>query len=282
MAETNEPDELPGGPSNASGATRENREEPPHPAPAANPSAKLAARRPPVGPGRVRFRRAVTLARARLRATTGGRIGAVLSAVLTIAFAVIALALRVGDGADISLGGLLATATRAIAWAAGAPIALAAAHDRARADRADGIEALAASRGVSRFALESARTLAAMIQVARAIGVPVLVLSIIAVALAGSLPASARHAALAAGLLAFAAVAGFTIGGLAALCGRLAGARGRTTLAALFFLPWITADVLGYGAWSIPGALNAAIDLVVRSSGMAGASVLAGLGGAIL
>lgn len=228
----------------------------------------------PLAPRRVRIgalRRAlIALARERLRQTKGGRWSALLGLLLVTVFGVVEIVLRV-DGPDVSFGNLLGTASRAIAWAAGAPLALAIAHDRARADREEGIEALAASRGAGGRSLEVVRTAAAMLQETLAIGVPILVLALLGAALAGSVPSALRHLGLAAGLALFSVVAGVTIGGLAAACGRVGRARGRSLLAVLVLVPWVLTDLAGLRAFSIPGALNAALTFVVRTSGLGGA-----------
>jgi hypothetical protein len=181
--------------------------------------------------------------------------------------------LRAGDGANVSFGGMLGTAARAVAWATGIPLALAIAHDRARIDREAGIEVLAASRGAGPRALEAARTVAAMLQATLAIGAPILVLALLAVALAGSVSSALRQLGLAAGLGIFAILAGVTIGGVAAACGRVGRARGRSLLAAVVLVPWILTDLAGLRAWSIPGALNAALTFIVRVSGLGGHAI---------
>lgn len=214
----------------------------------------------------------IGLARERLRRTKGGRWSALLGLVLMTGFGLIALVLRADDGPGVALGGLFETAARTIAWAAGVPLGLAIAHDRARADRAAGIDALAASRGSGRSALEAARTAAAMLQTTLAIGLPLLVLALLGVALAGSFTSAIRHLGLAAGLAVFSILAGVTIGGLAAACGRLGAMRGRSLLAAVVLVPWILTDLAGLRAWSVPGALGAALSFIVRVSGAGGHS----------
>lgn len=233
---------------------------------------------PDIGPaarsGRRRrsaLRRAlILLGRERLRQTSGGRWSALLGLLSMTGFGLIALVLRADDGPGVALGGLFETAARVIAWAAGAPLALAIAHDRGRADREAGIEALAASRGAGRSALEAARTAAAMLQSTLAVGLPLLILSILGVALAGSVSSALRHLGLAAGLVGFSILAGVTIGGVAAACGRLGGRRGRSLLAVVVLVPWILTDLAGLRAWSIPGALNAALSFIVRIAGAGG------------
>jgi len=223
--------------------------------------------------GKNSFRPLVALARRRLRSALGGRLGALAGALLAVGFGVVVIALRVGDGASASFGGLLATAARWIAWGAGAPVALTAAGDRAAVDRADGIEALAASRGYHRASLESARTAAAMAQASLSIGAPLAALSLASIALAGSISAALRHAALGLGIAAFSIMTGVMIGGVAAASGRAAGPRGRWLLAAIILVPWVLSDLFGYRAWSIPGALDAALGFLVRASGLGGAGL---------
>jgi hypothetical protein len=212
----------------------------------------------------------IALARARLRQTKGGRWSALLGLLLLAAFGVIELILRADEGPGVAFGGLLETATRAITWAAGAPVALAAAHNRARADRDEGIEALAASRGAGPRSLAAVRTFAAMLQATIAVGAPLVVLALLAVVLTGSVPSALRHLGLALGLAGFSLVAGVTIGGVAAACERVGGARGRSLLLAVVLIPWVLTDLVGLRAWSIPGALNAALTFVVRASGLGG------------
>jgi hypothetical protein len=69
------------------------------------------------------------------------------------------------------------------------------------------------------------------------------------------------------GAVAFAVIAGVTLGGLGAICGSLGRARGRWLLFAAVFGPWVLADMAGHGGWSIPGALRAVLDFSARSLG---------------
>src|SRR5262245_45732488 len=135
-----------------------------------------------------RVRSVVALCRQRLAATRAGRLGRVFALVLVAGFAAVAVALRVADGAEASLSGLTLTAARWIAPVTGGALAFAAAEDRAAVDRREGIEALAAARGISPASLEAARVLAAMSAVTRAIGVPLGLLALLTAALAGRAP----------------------------------------------------------------------------------------------
>jgi len=207
---------------------------------------------------------AVALARARLRATGGWRVARASVWMVTAGFAVVALVLRIADGSDAALGGLIVAAAHAVTWLAGAPLALAAARDHRSADRRDGVLALAAARGVSSQSLASARVIAAMAEIAAAVGLPVLLLALLTAALSGRAAAALDRVALGLGAVGFAIVAGVTLGGLGSACGRVGGARGGWLLFAVVVAPWLLADLAGHGAWSIPGALGAVLDFALR------------------
>jgi len=210
---------------------------------------------------------AVALSRARLRETRGARAARLGSWSVALAFGGIAIALRIADGAGAAISGVVASAAPWVAWLSGAPLALAAADDARAADRRDGVLALSAARGVSTSGLSSARALAAMVEIARAIGLPLVALALLTAALAGRAGAAVERVGLAAGAAAFAIVAGVTLGGVGAACGRIGGARGRWLLAAVVIGPWMIADLAGRGAWSIPGALRAVLDFAMGARG---------------
>lgn len=216
-----------------------------------------------------RSRGAVALARARLGRQRAARLGKALAWLAAMGFGGAALLLRLGEGPDVSLSGLVVTAAHWVAWLAGAPIALAAAQDHGAADRRDGIVALAAARGVSPAGLASARALAAMMEVASGIGTPLVALALLAALLAGRLGAVIDRVGLGLGAAAFALIAGVTLGGLSAACGRFGGARARWLFVAIIVGPWVLADLAGRGAWSIPGALDAVLDFALRARGAA-------------
>jgi hypothetical protein len=206
----------------------------------------------------------VELCRARLARSRIARLGLVSAWGTTLVFAVMAIALRAGDGVDASFGGLVVQATRIVAWVAGGSVALAAAADRASLDRRDGIETLAAVRGASPLALAAARALATMIQVARAILGPALSLAALAVILSGTVFVALSQLGVAAAVAVFAVVTGVVVGAAADVCARLGRRQGRWLLLAVIVAPWIAADIAGRSAWSIPGALSALLELAVR------------------
>jgi ABC-type transport system involved in multi-copper enzyme maturation permease subunit len=215
---------------------------------------------------RARVRSVVALCRARLSATRGGRIGRTFAALVTGGLAAVAITLRVTDGPDASLSGLTASAAPWITLVTGGALALAAADDRAGADRQEGIEALVAARGFSPSSLEAARVLAAMSAVAVAIGVPLGLLSLLGALLAGRAQAVMHGAGVALAAAGFAVVAGVTLGGTGAVCGRLGRGRGRWLLFAVVAGPWMLADLAGHGAWSIPGALGVLLDFALTGN----------------
>lgn len=208
----------------------------------------------------------IALLRERLKQTQGGRWSAFLAISLMAGFGLVALVLRAVDGPSASLGKLMIAATKVIACVVAAPIALAASNDRARADRDDGIEALAESHGIDRYVLRAVRVAAAMYQTALSIGLPILVLSMLSLMLSGTIALAARNLGLMLGLTLFSALAGFTIGAIADLCGRIGMARGRLLFSLVIVLPWIFSD-LAEKPWSIPSALHAALNWIVRTSG---------------
>ncbi|MFO0755155.1 MAG: hypothetical protein U0359_01585 [Byssovorax sp.] len=213
---------------------------------------------------RARFRGAIALARARLRGQLSVRLGAALGALATGGLAVAALVLRGDGGGEASLEGLLGVAARVLTFTAAAPIALAAAADREAIDQRDGVLALGASRGLSAHALASSRVAAAMLEVGRALSIPLGALSLLVVALSGTARLALARIALAAGLLLFVLSAAVVLGGLGAAAGRAGRERGPWLLVALVVGPYLLADLAGLGAWSIPGALSALLDLVLR------------------
>lgn len=202
----------------------------------------------------------------RLRQSRGGRWSTALALSLMTAFGLFALILRAVDGPSASLGKVVIGAAKLITCLASAPIAFSAAHDRARIDRDDGIEALAESHGVDRHVLRAIRAAAAMYQTALSIGLPILILSILLVLLSGTSALAIRNLSLMLGLSLFSILAGFTIGAIADLCGRIGMARGRSMLALIVLIPWLLSD-LAEKPWSIPGALHAALNWLVRMSG---------------
>jgi len=196
----------------------------------------------------------VSLARDRLRRSAGGRIGA-LGAVGVLLFALVTGAVLVDSPSPVDLPGFVVRSVRWLLWLGVGPLALAIANGRPERDRADGVEALASLRGHQGGALESARLLAAVMQTSLRIGVPAVFLCLL-LALLSRRDADALLVQ-ALGLGAFAMFGGLLVGGTAALCGRVAGRRGRGALLAVVLIPWVVSG----GGWRAEWSLPALVDL---------------------
>jgi hypothetical protein len=214
---------------------------------------------------------AVALSRARLGRTTLSRVGLASGALLGALFATLAIVLRATEGTSAPLEGIVGLGAASITVVAAAPTTLAAASDRTAEDREAGIEALAATRGMHAQGLHVVRWVASMVQIGRAIGLPLVGLGLVTVALSSSGSMAMRRIVFALGLFAFAALAGITLGTIAAVAARLGGRRGRLVLAAIVIVPWMLAELAGRGWYSIPGALSALLSLLV-DAGRGGAS----------
>lgn len=239
----------------------------------AAPTATASPALPVTSPRALRtqaFRAAVDMCRARLASSSSGRFARVTAILIVAGAFAIALSLRMNDGPGAPVGGLLRKAAGAIAWLSGGALALAAARDAATADRQEGVEALVAARGVSASLLGAARTLGATSHIGWTIGLPPALLALATAGLAADVPGALRRVAAAFALLAWGGVAGVTLGVLAAASARLFGRRGPTVLAAFVLGERLVADALGLGAWSVPGALQAALSLLLGVTGVGG------------
>ncbi|HVK66809.1 MAG TPA: hypothetical protein VM694_20130 [Polyangium sp.] len=212
----------------------------------------------------------MALSRARLGRTTLARIGLFGGALLGASFASLAIVLRATEGTSAPLEGLVGLGAASITLLAAAPTTLAAASDRTAEDREAGIEALAATHGVHAQSLHVVRWIASMVQITRAIGLPLVGLALVTVALSSSGSMAMRRVVFALGLFAFSAIAGATLGTVATFAARMGGRRGRVFLAAIVIVPWMLAELAGRGSYSIPGALSAMLSLLVDAGGGAG------------
>lgn len=222
-------------------------------------------------PARVRDERrksrwfvAAALTRSRLERTTLSRVGFSAAISLALTLAVVAAIARASDGSTAPLDGLIDIGAAAIAFVAAAPTTLAAATDRRTIDREDGIEALAAMRGVHVTQLELARTYAAMMHIGRTTAVPLVMLGLTVAALASTGAMALQRLVLTAALVVFSGIVGVVLGSVATLSARVGGRRGKLVVAAVVLLPWIVGNLFGRGIYSIPGALDAALALILE------------------
>jgi hypothetical protein len=208
----------------------------------------------------------VSLTRARLGRRWLARLGLALAVLIAVAVGVSALVVHLVDGAEANLGGAIAQASTWVAWLGAGPVALAAADRQAARDRAEGLDDLVATRGAPSAWLVAGRTLAAMAQVALVIAAPLTALALIVAGLAPSTAAAWRALTQGLGALGFAVTVGVAIGGLAALAGR-AHRGGPLVLITIVLGPWLVASAFDRSAWSIPGALEAALTLFLAPVG---------------
>lgn len=230
-------------------------------------STKASVHRDPTSARRVRQRQrwfvAVALSRSRLAQSVLSRLGVVSGMSLAVSLVVVAVIVRATDGPAAPLDGLLDAGAASIACVGAVPTTLAAATDRRTADREGGVEALVAMRGVHGAHLELVRTYAAMMQIARATALPLMTLAVAIAALASSGAIALRRIGMMLGLLFFSAIVGVVLGSVASLSARVGGRRGRLTVSAIVLLPWMVGGFFGRGIYSIPGALDAALSLIL-------------------
>ncbi|MCC6521795.1 MAG: hypothetical protein IT373_03970 [Polyangiaceae bacterium] len=202
----------------------------------------------------------------RLTRSVGGRVGLVAGC-LAAALCVGAGAWIAREGPAVPLSGWVVRAVRWLGWSSLAPLGLAAAWDPGAAERRDGLDWMARSRGIDGRRLALAHALAVVRVAVRRLGAGVLVC-------AGGLALVARAdaaaiLALVPGLVVFAVVCGVTLGLAASACGRAAGRYGPWLLAAVVLLPWMLSDLWAVPRASLPGLLGACLDALVRVTGAA-------------
>lgn len=206
---------------------------------------------------------AAALARSRLAQSTLSRIGFVSGMSLALSLVVFAIVVRASDGPSAPLDGLIDVGAGSITCVAAAPTTLAAASDRRTADREGGIEALSAMRGIHVAHLELARTYAAMVHITRTTALPLVTLALSIAAMASTLSLAAQRIGVMLGLVGFAAMVGVVLGSMAALSARVGGRRGKLVVSTVVLLPWLVGGFFGRGTYSIPGALDAALSLIL-------------------
>ncbi|HRI65491.1 MAG TPA: hypothetical protein PK156_14685 [Polyangium sp.] len=207
---------------------------------------------------------AASLIRARMGQTRLSRVGSALAMGVAVSIVVFAIFLRASDGASAPLDGLLEMGAGLIACVAAFPTTLAAATDRRTLDREAGIEALVTMRGVHVAQLELVRVYAAMMLIARATAIPLLTIALVITALASNGAIVLGRLGVALGLVMFAAMVGVVLGSVATFSARVGGRRGKLLASAIVFLPWILGEAFGRGIYSIPGALDAALSLIIE------------------
>jgi hypothetical protein len=189
----------------------------------------------------------------RLGGTFGGRLGWLGAAGVALVF----------GGAAASGEQMSAEAVRVLCWVAAGPTALAASRAPSQRDREDGIELLAATRGIDGVAWRRTRIAAAALSCGVRVLLPTLVVAATVIVVAATSAVVPR----AVGAIAGAALAGTLIGFVAALCGEAGGERGRSLFAAVVLLPWLLGDLWSVPSLSLIGAVDAALSFITGAVG---------------
>jgi hypothetical protein len=127
---------------------------------------------------------------------------------------------------------------------------------------------LAALRGASPRAFATARVVATTILVARAVGLPALVLAVFAGVLGRASSSSIAAVAVGGAVVAYSLLFGIAFGGVARLSSRVSARHGRLVFVALVLGPELLRGVLG----DVPTLVSGFADLIDLMMGTGGAS----------
>ncbi len=169
----------------------------------------------------------------------------------------IAISLTRGSERGTAIHGFIQAALVSLSWVVGALAALGSAQALAEQPERDALSALALQRGFRQSALLRARTGAATVRVARLVGVPGLLLVLVAVARGGTLPWALSVAP---AVLVYAALLGLALALLAHFAAELSPRHPRALLALLVLGPFLIS--LAYPA--IPSLPRLFSDLLSR------------------
>ncbi len=181
----------------------------------------------------------------RARTLPGARLARWLGGLVALGFAGAMLVLAFSEGRDV-LDVLAIRATEWLAWLAAGVAALATARDLAAADDRDGFTALTLERGYTRRDLSVARTAATARAIARAAGLPALVLAAMALLLSGTPALAARRAVLCVALLGYVGLLAIMLALLARWAASLSPRRPRSV-----FLVLVLGPYLAHAAWPL-------------------------------
>ena len=206
------------------------------------PSARLGAKRTllsPVWRSVQRERALIALFDLGRKKTYGLRAARLYAFGVFMSYA-IAIALAKGGEQARVMHGFVRAALIALSWVVGALATLGATQALAQQAERDSLAALAMQRGYSDSALLRARTLAAAQRIARLVGVPALLLVVVALLRGATLPWAC---AVAPAVLVYACALGLTLAVLAQFTAELAPTHPRALLLALVLGPLLFAQV---------------------------------------
>lgn len=162
-------------------------------------------------------------------------------------------------GPDVNTASMVARAAALLTWIAGGLAALALAAPPKDAALADGIAALASSRGIDERGIARAETAATIRLLGEVIVVPIIGIALFVSLIVASTQLGGVIWPMLGSVL-FGVVAAVALGIVASACRRWGGSRGRTLLLVVVLLPWILVQVLpptqGADLLSIPGLLG--------------------------
>jgi hypothetical protein len=201
------------------------------------------------------FRELVRLFALRLGQTRLAKLARFASLAIALGTCITIAVVRASDGPSAPTAKLATSATRVSMWLVALAIALAASHQRAIADRRDGIEMLALSRGFDGSRLMAVRAAAASFLAFRWMLVPVLAAAVATMAASGTVAVLGQRALLLVVLVVFALVAGSVLGALGAAADGLSPRRGRSLFLIALLLSALVAEIARDPAMSITGGL---------------------------
>jgi hypothetical protein len=201
------------------------------------------------------FRELTRLFARRLGETTLARVARFASLAIALVTCAGIIGTRVAEGPLAPLSKMALSATRASMWLVALAIALAASHQRSLADRKDGIELIATSRGFDGARLGGVRAAAAFSLSLRWMLVPAVGTTVAAMAGSGSLKVLLERAAILGAVTIFCVLAAAVLGALGAAADLLSARRGRTVLLSALVLSALVAEVARDPALSITGGL---------------------------
>jgi hypothetical protein len=227
-------------------------------APASPQERRISA---PPGPV-VRWRALARAADRSLRSRLGAQLAKLFSWIIGLGYAVALLLLARGTGGDL-LHAPVIDALGWLSWLSAGLVGLSAAAAAKQPAELEALSALAAQRGFGPAALRDARGLAAIRRIVRLTLPPALALSLLALALSGSLGLALARLLLCLGVIGYVHLLALLLGGLAHVAATLAPRQGRSLFLMLLFVPHL-ARVVWPNLPSVPWALGWLLDWIAR------------------
>jgi len=214
------------------------------------------------------FRQLVRMFSSRLAATRLGRAARFFSVTIALGAVVFIGVIRVSEGAMATTARFATISARWSMWLVAICIALAASHQRAVADRRDGIEMLALARGFDGSRLLAVRALAAFWFSLRWMLVPAICAAVMSMATSGSTSVLFDRAKVLLAVVLFAIASSLVLGPLGAIADGLAPKRGRSVFIAALILSGFLAEIARDPSLSITGGLGQLLRTLLHALGV--------------